>query len=259
MVLLQVSDNNFWYDHGVAVVSATVTFLAFLLTFITLIINSRKEKKEAEEKSQKTLSVLDFIFENNDNDLKSFLDQIKYIRENLPKEPPLPKNIYQHSTIEEWKEAWEENKYFRFHIDYRGMKIPIPGMSPDIKTKFENNYIVLETYRFLKVNKFTSKLNSYQDEIKINLKNQHLNITSSSLEKISDKIHGLKESIAIFESFKVTELVGVSINEVVGKTEEEISEIVDKNVLDYINEEHEKLLKLEKILKKVVKPLNGKD
>lgn len=128
MLLLQVSSNHFWYDHGVAVVSAAVTFLAFLLTFITLIINSRKEKEEAEDKSQKTLSVLDFIFEKNNDEVKSFLDQIKYIRENLPEEPPLPKSIHRDSTIEEWKEAWDVNKDFRFHIDYRGIKVPVPGM-----------------------------------------------------------------------------------------------------------------------------------
>lgn len=256
MLLLQVSDNNFWYDHGVGVASATATFLAFLLTFITLIINSRKEKEEAEDKSQKTLAVLDFIFENNNDELKGFLEQIKYIRDNTDEGVH---SVYIHHyskrAIEEWKKTRDSKANLFFHIELKDLSTGKLEVGQHARTRFENNYITLETYRYLEVNGFSSRLDNYENELKINLKNQHLNITSNSLEKISGKIHAIKESRNIFDSIRLKDLVKLAMYEPY-KTEEEISEIFEEHPLDFINEDHQKVLQLEEVLQEVVKPLS---
>lgn len=265
MVFLTVSQSDFWYDHGVSLGSAIVTFLAFLLTFITLIYNSNKEKREAEDRSRKTLSVMDFIFESNNNELNNIIEQIERIKKRRPEEARIPGHILGYAlNTEEGKEELkeelkEEELASSYFIDYRGMSIVIPGIDPIVKTKFHHSYIVLETYRYLEKNNFILELNKYEDAIKSNLKNQHLNITSGSLEKISDRIHAIKESKSILNSMRIDELLRISMLEGSGRTKDEINEKVKENVDDYIRKDYEKVLNLERELKKVITPLNSDD
>lgn len=266
MILIPVSEisgSNFWYDHGVSLISAIVTFLAFVLTFGTLIYNSRKEKREAEDRSKKTLSVLDFIFESNNKELNNIIEQIEQIKKRRPEEARIPGHIlgYALNTEEGKEELKEKEKELAssYFIDYRGMSIVIPGIDPIVKTEFQHSYIVLETYRYLEKNNFILELNKYEDAIKSNLKNQHLNITSGSLEKISDRIHAIKESKSILNSMRIDELLRISMLEGSGRTKDEINEKVKENVDDYIRKDYEKVLNLERELKKVITPLNSDD
>lgn len=253
MILIPVIQNDFWYDHGVSLGSAIVTFLAFLLTFITLIHNSNKEKKEAENRSKKTLSVMDFIFEKNSDQLGLLMEQVESIKETRPEDSGIYGNASDYILDKEKR----EDRDLYYYTDYRGISVTVPGMNRIVKTKFQHNYIVLETYRYLEKENFILKLNQYEEEIKTNLKSQHLNITSDSLGKISDKIHAIKESKSILRSMRIKKLLQISILEVIGRTENEINEQVGESVQDYIREDYEKFLKLESELKKVITPLNS--
>lgn len=255
MILIPVSEisgSNFWYDHGVSLISAIVTFLAFVLTFGTLIYNSRKEKREAEDRSKKTLSVLDFIFDNKNGEVREILKEMKYIKENADEGiHERYKSRYEPHIIEEWKKNRNRDLELFYVIKIEDFN---PLQYPSWGTRFEKNHIVLITYEKLFKKKLEIILGYYLQELKTNLQNQHLNITSDSLEKISYKIDAIKKSLAIYKSIQHKTLKEISYHER-DKTDEEIEKMYNDTPLNIINKEYEKVLNLEKELEKVVRPL----
>lgn len=259
MILIQelkkIIREDFGIDQIISSFSATVTLLAFLATFGILIYNSKKEKREAEERSEKTLSLLDFIFETNYDDVKYLLETMKKVRENTTNQGIHEgyRAHYKTDVIEEWKKNRNPDLDIFFIVstkDYHSRQLPTEG------TRFEKNHIILVTYEKLSLQNFNGILKDYLTYLKINLENQHLNLTSESLGKIYDRIQAIKESSEIYESIKISDLMNIADYEK-NKEEKDISEILGKPPLEIIKEEHEKLTNLENELKKVLKPFSG--
>lgn len=257
MIFLQVSQTSFGYDQFISSATTVITFLVFILTLLTLIYNSLKEKTEAKNRSQKTLSMMDFILEDSNETAKKYLKKIKYI-----KEEPM-KHYYSKLSLEQTEEAYQKwydinnkNKPFLFDTLYEGIKVEFPHYDPYVNTKIECNYVILEIFRVLKTEGFLDDLKTYRRELKENLENQHLNITSDSLEKISYKIHGLKECKRILDSIRIEKLLWAAHFED-KKTKEQIEKHLGKDMHEFIREEYRKVLELEKALEIVTKALSN--
>lgn len=257
MIFLQASQNSFWYDQGVSVVSATVTLLAFIATFGILIYNSKKEKRESEYRSKKTLHILDFIFENNNEELEEFLKHMRIIRENpIDGISQVSKDVYGLTVVEQWRETRDQSLNIFFLVDVVDINDWFyVEEEKSLSTRFENNYITLQTYTHLHSKDFVETLNRYDTELKTSLINHHLNIKSDSIEIITDRMQAIKESLKIFNSIEVKDLIEIATYEQY-KTEKEIASLIKKDPFTFINEEYERLVNLENELKKVIEPLS---
>lgn len=258
MTLLQDVQDNFGVDQLISAISATVTFLAFLLTFGTLIYNSRKEKREAENRSEKTLVILDFIFENYNEKIETHLKEMKKIRENTTDGISyISRTVYKSDEVEKWKETRDRTLNIFYCIDTASIdKYGQIEKRQQAVTRFEDNYIILETYRYLDSQNFIKNLIEYEENLKTSLKNQHLNITADSIAAISERIQAIKKSLKIFNLIDVKELIEITVHEK-HTPDEEISTIMNKDISTFINEEREKLVTIENDLQKVIKPLSN--
>lgn len=256
--MIQEIKDSFGVDQLISSISATVTFLAFLLTFGTLIYNSRKEKREAENRSEKTLVILDFIFENYNEKIENHIKEMKKIRENTTDGISyISRTVYKSDEVEKWKETRDRKKDIFYCIDTAN--IDRFGQIEKKKlaiTRFEDNYIILETCRYLESQDFIENLVEYEENLKTSLKSQHLNVTADSIASISERIQAIKKSLKTFNLIDVKELIEITVHEK-HTPDEEISVIMNKDISTFIKEEREKLMTIESELQKVIKPLNN--
>lgn len=257
--------SEYMYDNGAPLLGAIATFLAVIVALFTTYINSRDAREEAKVKSKKTLQVLDFILEDHTDEIKGFLNQIKFIRNHTDEGIDLTSRAkYSSDEIEEWKRTRDRKLdigYIVGHQDPGNHRRPtqneksgVPMLGPRVYTSFEDIYIIMGTCRYLNNHEFLLKLNEWEQDLKTSLKNQHLNITSDSLEIISDRIHEIKKSRDIFNSLEYNELRDI-VRDEWEITEEQISEKLGQSLLEFISEENKKMIDLEEELKKLVRPL----
>lgn len=261
MILIQelkeIIREDFGIDQIISSFSATVTLLAFLTTFGILLYNSRKEKRESENRSKKTLGILDFIFENYNEEIENYLKEMKEIRENTNSGISyISKTLYKPEEVEKWKGNRDRTLNIFYCIDTSSIdKFGQIEKRKQAVTRFEDNYIILETYRYLDSQDFIKNLVEYEENLKISLKNQHLNITADSIESISERIRAIKKSLKTFNLIDVKELIEITVHEK-HTPDEGISVMMRKDILTFINEEREKLVIIENELQKVIKPLS---
>lgn len=261
--MIFLSASEFGIDQIISSIAAMATFSAVIVALYSLKANFEKEKREAQVRSKKTLSMMDFILEDNNVKVIRHIKRIKSIKTELRQKHAM-------RIIEKKKENIfpydPPTGPFDFEVEYDEMGIDLPDSDPQVETEVEKIYIILALFQILKTEKFLDELKIYQQELKENLRNQHLNITSNSLEKISNKIDGLKECKEILDSIRIRELLYIAHCEKTAKKktnytrieiEDKISKALKKNMYDFIEEDYKKISELEEALQEVIKPLNS--
>lgn len=259
--MIFLSTSEFGIDQIISSIAALATFSAVVVALYSLKVNSDKEKKEAQDRSEKTLSMLDFILEDSNANVRKYIKMIKVLKNE--RAPGYAKYLIKQEVDSIFYNEPHIDPYV-FEIKYDEISIKFPDYDPQIKTEVEKIYIILVIYQYLETRKFLDELKLYQQELKGNLENQHLNITANSLEKISKKIYGLKECKKILESIRIRELIYIAYCEKIAKNdidydrikiEDAISKALKKNMYDFIEEDYKKISELEEALQEVIKPL----
>lgn len=162
---------NFLYDHGVELIAAIVTFLAFCLTFISILLNNKKDKDNEKKRNLKTLQMIDLITVNYREELKEITKKINDIDKSLGTPSyigDIPKYII---NFEKGKSPWNNEKY---------------------ETPLYKSYVIFSKFNYLTSETIRNRINSYDSEIKNLVSNHHLNLNNDSIEKISTKLTQLK-------------------------------------------------------------------
>ncbi|HDL0574817.1 hypothetical protein ACJ41M_13405 [Staphylococcus aureus] len=167
-------ESNFWYDHGVELVGAIITLLAFLLTFFNIRRTDKKlkederkrnDKQELEDKkiNYKTLKMIDLITIKERDSIKRCamaLVSKKYIVA---------------------REKYDITSYTKFY------------MNDTIQTQNKQAFILYKRAFYSYDYKIEDELNNYLETIKECINKNHLNL--NSLEKLNDKITKINEGI----------------------------------------------------------------
>lgn len=162
---------NFLYDHGVELIAAIVTFLAFCLTFISILLNIKKDKDNEKKRNHKTLQMIDLITVNYREEFKEIINEINDI-EKSPGKPIYIADIPKYSIkIEKSKSPWNSEKH---------------------ETPLYKSYVILSKFNYLTSETIRNHINSYDSEIKNLVSNHHLNLNNDSIDKISTKLTQLK-------------------------------------------------------------------
>lgn len=178
-------------EHGVEVLSALSTMLSALSTMLTAIItlfallftfyNFRHTNKRLEEeerkKSEKTLEMIDLL-------TKKEKSNITYIAEKL-------------DAIKHHYKDMNEDIY----------EVIIPSTGKIINSKNKEAFIIAERVKVIIDEDVKNELHRYLEILETNLRNNHVNLNSKSLEKITDKIINLNKAIDLCERISNTEYI----------------------------------------------------
>lgn len=257
MFFLQ-TENTFMYDHGISLFASIVTLLAFLVTFGNILHSIRKKSEEEKARNKKTLYMIDLILENEKEKIKNHFEWIKKIRERsfLHKFPlPVREGHYNLDEIHDGIPEIEENtpKTNAYSVGMQHIDLPTLGKT-NIRTKNEDIFVIGETYRYIHDHKVVKSIRNYKRNLKINIKNQHLNLDSESLEKITNRINNLNEIITLIDSLDIENIVFIAGYD--REVEFIINQELDEEDLESIKEEINKLIKLRNQLEKILKDLN---
>lgn len=175
----QIAENSFWYDHGVELGAAIVTFLAFVLSFINIRRTDKrledderkraeKEERESQEKNEKTLKLIDLATYN------------------------------ERMVIQQW------SCFFKKENDVTAREKYHILVSTHINEETENKqaFIVGEIANKYKFADLENELINFLEIIKENLNNNHINLNLQSLDRINNKISDLNEAINKSKQFK---------------------------------------------------------
>ncbi|MGS2600421.1 hypothetical protein [Mammaliicoccus sciuri] len=162
---------NFLYDHGVELIAAIVTFLAFGLTFYNIWFTNKKDNDNEKKRNHKTLQMIDLITVNYREELKEITKKINDIEKSLGTPiyiGDIPKYII---NFEKGKSPWNNEKY---------------------ETPLYKSYVIFSKFNYLTNETIQNRINSYDSKIKNLVSNQHLNLNNDSIDKISTKLTQLK-------------------------------------------------------------------
>lgn len=162
---------NFLYDHGVELIAAIVTFLAFSLTFYNIWYTNKKDKDNEIQRNYKTLQMIDLITVNYREELKKVLMEINDIEITLNTTDYLGGIPKYNIIFEKGKSPWNNVFYY---------------------TSLYKSYIILSKFNYLKSETMQRHINRYDSEIKNLVSNHHLNLNNDSIDKITSKLTQLK-------------------------------------------------------------------
>ncbi|MCJ1780370.1 hypothetical protein [Mammaliicoccus sciuri] len=162
---------NFLYDHGVELIAAIVTFLAFCLTFISILLKIKKDKDNEKKRNHKTLQMIDLITVNYREELKEIIKKINDIEKSLGTPSYIGDIPMYNINFEKGKSPWNNEKH---------------------ETPLYKSYVIFSKFNYLTSETIRNHINSYDSEIKNLVSNHHLNLNNDSIDKISTKLTQLK-------------------------------------------------------------------
>ncbi|WP_426360997.1 hypothetical protein [Mammaliicoccus sciuri] len=163
---------NFLYDHGVELIAAIVTFLAFGLTFYNIWYTNKKDNDNEKKRNHKTLQMIDLITNNHRQNIKNMLKDIDDF-EGISLVPLNADGIAMHKII------------------FKEDTSPIKGFST-FETPFYASNVLFSKYNYLKNENVLEIIERYDAEIKNLVSNHHLNLNNDSIDKITKKLMILK-------------------------------------------------------------------
>lgn len=161
----KITDNNFLYDHGVEAISAALTLLALIVSLSSFLYTNRKLKKDEQNKNRKTLQMIDLVTKKEQNNIRNYI-----------------------IMLERKKDVLSRGEY---------EVISPVGMRLFVQNK--KAFIISERANYINENKLGNELENYLELIKVQLNNNHVNLSLDSLEKITDKINELNNAINQYE------------------------------------------------------------
>ena|SRR5699024_9576325 len=248
------TQNNFLYDHGINLATSTITLLAFLVTFGNIIYNIHKQSKEYESRNKKTLGLIDLMLESEISTAKKHLKQIKDIRTN-----DWIHKLHTHPLISETDfilDTKDPTKIDFYIVPMNHIELPTLGKT-NVETKNKNIFIIALTYVYIYDNEITNFLKNYKESLKAYVKNQHLNLNSKSLDKITTRINNLNEIIEIINSINIENIVYLSGFDTT--REQKIDLKFNEEEIQDIEAQIKNLKKLENKLNQVTKNMDTKD
>lgn len=159
---LQIAKNGFWYDHGVELLSAVVTLVAFIFTFWNITRTNKKMNSDEIKKNEKTLKMIDLVTQKQRESLEKYLKHLKNSKE-------IEKKDCYTIVFEKYNFALSVNN--------------------------ELAVIICRTSNYLYQDNVDTSLNSYIDKLKEMLVNNHTNLNLGSLEIINNKLNDLDNTI----------------------------------------------------------------
>lgn len=174
-IYFQNSNNGFWYDHGIELVSAIVTLLAFLFTFYNINRTNKKQDIEEQKKNEKTLKMFDLVTQKQSNRIEKCL------------------NSFEESQKVEERENIQEHPYL-ITFSINNLTIATENKSAVILTR-KINYLYNEDVE--------KDLKNYIEKLEEMLTNNHTNLNLYSLERVTNKLNDLNEVINQINQLKI--------------------------------------------------------
>src|SRR5699024_1197573 len=78
---LQIAKHSFWYDHGVELLSALVTLVAFIFTFWNITNTNKKMYSDEIKKNDKTLKMIDLVTQKQRKNIGNFVIELEKLKE----------------------------------------------------------------------------------------------------------------------------------------------------------------------------------
>lgn len=168
----------FWswlYEHGIELVSAIVTTIAFLFTFANVIWTNYKFKLEEQNKNIKTLNMIDLLTKEERKNMESYANSLTH-------------------TVQQ---AGDMDEYL----------IVLPFTYKVLKSKNKKAKVIEKRIECIIEKDVKKELENYVNVLKENINNNHVNLNLQSLEKVTDKISWLNEAIDLSENLSNTERI----------------------------------------------------
>lgn len=171
-----------WSEHSVEVLSALstlltaiITLIAFLFTFYNFVYTNKKLEKEEIKKNEKTSEMIELLTKKTQNN-------IVYIAKKL-------------DAIQHYYKEMNEDTY----------EVIMPFTGKMITSNNKEAFIVAESVKIVIDEDVENELQIYLEILETNLRNNHVNLNSKSLEKITNKIINLNEAIDLCKRMSNTE------------------------------------------------------
>lgn len=191
-IYFQGTDNSFWYNHGVELMAAIVTLIAFLFTFWNITNTNKKQNIEEQKRNEKTLKMIDLFTQSQREETEKF-------------------NCYYSKSLET-----KPNKDGRFYLNLQLL---------DFETNSRTAFIVNDCCKYIEEQNLYNILINYENNIKELLLKQHTNLNLNTLEKVTSKLEDIGFTLILIDKLKSHQFIS---SEIIRENEEFLIKELEK-------------------------------